>query len=164
MSVTKTGDYFVVRTGGIAGWLIRLGTRSPYNHAGVVVDGHGRTVEAKPSGACYGNIADYGTDRMLVGCPVRLTSDVRRSIAVHAGQLVGTPYSWLDILALALLQFGVTRPRWIERRVARTDRLVCSGLVDLAYRQAGIELFDDGRPFQDVTPGDLARLLPGDTP
>lgn len=158
-----TGDYFVVRTGGIAAWFIRFGCRSWANHAGVIIDDQGRTVEAKPSGACYGNVADYGTDRMLAGTPTTLDPDTRARIAVRAEALVGTPYSWLDIVSLALLQYRI-RPGFVKRRVERTDRLVCSGLVDLAYHQAGVELFTDGRIPQDVTPADLARLLPGDTP
>lgn len=156
----NAGDYFVVRTSGLAAWLIRAGCRSWANHAGVIVGEDGRTVEAKPSGAAYGSVHDYAHDRIRVGCPVLLDPDTRARIVARADALIGTPYSWLDILALALLQFGVSRPRWVSRRVARHDRLTCGELVDLAYHEAGVELFSDGRPPGDVTPAGLARLLP----
>lgn len=157
------GDLFVVHTDGWVGRVIRWFTRSAFNHAGVVVDSTGGTVEAKPSGAARGNLADYTTDRVLTGSPLPLTDVQRQLIVNNALALLGTPYGWLDIVSLALLRAGVTiRP--VMARVARYDRLTCAELADLAYRRAGLHLFHDDRPSFDVTPADLARLLPRTPP
>ena len=45
----KAGDYGVVKTSGILGWLIRLGTMSRWNHALVYI-GDGKIVEANLPG------------------------------------------------------------------------------------------------------------------
>ena len=60
----------------------------------------------------------------------------------------------------SLLQFGV-RPAWLRVRVSRSDRLVCSQLVDTAYQAAGIHLFSDLRSPQDVTPGEVLLEVEG---
>ena len=44
----KPGDYFVVRTCGPVGWLIRIGTRSEFDHAGIVGHDTGYCYEAEP--------------------------------------------------------------------------------------------------------------------
>ncbi len=45
------------------------------------------------------------------------------------------------------------------KRLCRKDRLICSQLVDEAYRLADIHLFNDGRLPQLVSPGDLLVLI-----
>jgi hypothetical protein len=161
--MAEPGDLFVVRTTGLPARVIRWFTRSHFNHAGVIVDDVGGTVEAKPSGAVRGNLADYSADEVLTGAPRPLTVSERSRVVVMAVGLLGTPYGWLDIVSLALLRFGV-RLRPVLARVARYDRLTCGELADLAYRRAGIQLFTDSRPSFDVTPGDLAGLLPHSPP
>jgi hypothetical protein len=149
------GSFGVVRTGGIAGWFIRLGTFSRYNHAFVVGRG-GILVEADPKGARYNHISNYPNARYNLH--TSLPDGTREQIWKSAEAMVGRRYGWLDILALSLRFFGL-RFGWIEDRIKRQDRLICSQLVVLAYAQAGVYLFDDGRLAQDVTPGDLADLL-----
>lgn len=151
----KPGDYAVVRTGGFVGQMIRLLTRSRHNHAFIIVDEAGTTVEAFPSGAALGNVSKY---RRLTVSRLDLPDASRAAVVQEALGLVGRGYGFLDILCLALLQFGI-RPRLVRRRVARSGRLICSQLVDVAYLYAGVHLFNDGRQSQDVTPGDLAELL-----
>ena len=82
----------------------------------------------------------------------------RVRIVAEATALLGTPYSFLDYLALALHRFKV-RPKCIEGRVTDSGHLICSQLVDQVYLAAGIHLFADGRMSQDVTPGDIANVL-----
>lgn len=150
------GAYFVVRTNGFAGAVIRLATRSRENHAGVHVGG-GMVVEAQPHGARLSPLTDY-SGPIGWNDEEPLTDAQRQAIADAARGLVGRPYSWLDILALGLRQFGVRLPG-LAKRIERSDRLICSQLVDLAYEVAGVHLFTDGRLPQDVTPGDLADRL-----
>ena len=148
------GSHFVVRTGGLAGQVIRLGTRSQANHAGIILDADGTTVEAQPGGAVVGHLSRYKRHLVVVNDLEPLDDATRAWIVDEARALIGTPYSWLDIAALGLTALGI-RWAWLARRVARTDRLVCSQAVDLAYQRAGVQMYDDGRLPSAVTPGDL---------
>jgi uncharacterized protein YycO len=86
------------------------------------------------------------------------TVEQRALAAQYALEMVGTPYGWLDVIALGALQYGIHLP-YLIRRLQDKKHLFCSQLVDEAYRLAGVQLFDDGRLPQDVTPGDLYDLI-----
>ncbi len=149
---TRTGQFGVVRTNSLVAWIIRLGTRSQVNHAYVFVDEE-HVVEAQPQGAVIAKASKY--DGALA--PVSrfpLTDEEKQRIADEALALVGTPYNFLDIAALALLSLGI-RWKWLCQRAQSSKRLICSQLVDRAYRNAGLHLYQDGRPDGEVTPGDL---------
>lgn len=160
------GHLFVVRTRGPFGWIIRIVTRSKVSHAGIIVNKRGRTVEAKARGAVVGDIAKYAGRYMLIGPAVAGASAEDLAFVAHeATLLLGTPYGFLDILSVGLLQFGWIRRRvqsghagWflsrLRRRVESEDRLICSQLADLAYRNGLLPIFTDGRLPMDVTPGD----------
>lgn len=150
----NVGDFGVTRTNGLAAWAIRFGTRSTVNHAFVYV-GDGKIVEAQPGGAVLSDATNY-PDAIWSTMP--LTDNDRASIAHWATQQIGIPYSWADIAALAFACYGISN-RWVNQRIERMDRLICSQLVDKAYMLAGVHLFDDGRLTQSVTPGDLLTLI-----
>ncbi len=179
------GDFFVSDTGfglGMKSKLmakaVQVGTDSAVNHAGVYV-GNGDVVEAQPGGARLVPVEMYlgpGTfwaeGAFLANFNGVFTDG--GAVAEYAKSMVGTPYSYSDIVAIALAQprfkkvFGFDpidehvqwndQPWWVKR-LARKDRLICSQLVDEAYRLAGIHLFNDGRLSQLVSPGDLHRLI-----
>lgn len=137
--------------------IVSWGSRSPAVHAFVVVSKDGLIIEAQPQGACTGHASDYPT---AVYSTWVLTTEQQQAIVAAAYSLVGTPYNWLDDLALGLTRrFGWHLPQFVLRRVASPDHLQCAQLVDLAYAKAGIILFADGRPGGDVTPGDLLGLI-----
>ena len=149
----QPGDYGVERTRGFTAWAIRVATRSAFSHAFVVVrDGY--VVEARSKGAVCRPLgirdAIYSSDA------IKLSASDRNGIVGNAEHLVGTLYGWLDIISIGLLQYGI-RPKLVRNRVERTDQLICSQLVDLAYERAGVHLFADGRLPMDVTPSDLAK-------
>lgn len=165
----QPGDYGVQRGNSLAAWAIKIATRSKFSHAFVVVrDGY--VVEARASGAVCRPLgvrdAIYSSDA------IDPSSDERHDIVDYAMHLVGTPYGWLDIVSIGLLQYGI-RPKCVRDRVQRTDQLICSQLVDLANEGPpefvgavpgstvqlahGVHLFADGRLPMDVTPGDLAK-------
>jgi hypothetical protein len=150
------GSFGVTATGGFAGWVIRKFTGGRVNHAFIVGPG-GLIVEANPSGAAFGDIRQYPNARFNLH--TSLPDDTREQIWANAVSLVGTPYGWLDILALALKRFHISIG-WVDRRIQRQDRLICSQLVDLAYERAGVHLFDDNRLPQNVRPVDLDLILP----
>jgi hypothetical protein len=151
------------------------GTR--YSHAALVVDG-GHVVEAMPGGARLSPLIKYigrGGNVAVCDTPVRIAvvdavatgqinpweatdheDTIRAQVAAAGRALVGTPYSFLDYISLALLHFGV-RPAWLLRYVKSSRHMICSQLVDTAFEAAGISLFADGRFAGDVTPGDLDR-------
>ena len=151
------GDYMVTRTGGFVAWTIRWLCHSPVNHAAVYIGG-GKVVEAQPGGARVTDVAKY-PDAIWSDMP--LVHDDRVVIVWISLSLVGTPYSFWDIAALAVaLITGRRTPRWIAHRLSRPDRLICSQLVDEAYRRAGVHLFDDAQRLPcEVTPGDLLNLI-----
>lgn len=152
----QLGDFFVVRTNGLAAWGIRLVTGSTVNHAGIYV-GDDRIVEANPGGADLSPVSYY-PEAIWASYP--LTDRQREDIALGARAVIGTPYSWTDCAAIGLAKlFGRALPAFVRRRLSRPDRLMCSQLVDEVYLEAGVHLFDDGRLPGDVSPGDLYDLL-----
>lgn len=152
----RTGQFGVVRTPGFAAWVIRLFTRSQVNHAYIYIT-ENMIVEAKPTGAVMSRASIYdGAEKaesnwwFLPG----EASDIRRA----AERLVGTPYGFLDIVCIGLMLLGL-RWGWLINRAQSQKRLICSQLVDRAYRNAGIHLYHDNRPDGLVTPGDLLMYL-----
>jgi hypothetical protein len=195
LSGLKPGDFFVSSTGfggnltaKLLSRLVQWGTDSKVNHAGIyvgVIDGVPSVVEAQPGGARYAPVAQYLSGNSYWASPMMVgeRSDrapghedtLRALIVYHAEATVGTPYGYLDIIAIAIAQrrfekmFGDVidskhpwdqQPWWVKR-LCRKDRLICSQLVDEVYRKSGVHLFDDGRLPQLVSPGDLHQLITG---
>lgn len=142
--------YRLVRSNDLAGWVIRVATRSRWNHVQIPMD-DGTYLGAHPGG--------LGPEDESVGHTVygQVTAAQYGAYLACARALVGTGYGWADIVSIGLLQYGI-RPKFIRDRVRRTDRLICSQAVDLCASAAGLHLFADGRLSMDVSPGDLANL------
>lgn len=185
LPVPPTGAFGLSRIGGLTGALVAAGQAvlwdgSRYTHAFVVVD-DGQVVQAMPRGAELAPLADYlgRDDVVFTDAPVRTAvqrerrvlstgwppeemppivenfeRNLRQVIAAHARELIGTPYSFADYLTLAAVRLGLPS-QLLRRYVASSGHMICSQLVDAVYCRSGIHLFDDGRPSQDVTPGDL---------
>lgn len=154
------GDFGLVRGKGLVGLGIQFGQLfngdgSEYTHAFIVVGDH-ECVEAAPLGARIADTSKY--KGRVVYSHFDLSPGERYEIVHRAVNLIGTPYYFIDYIALALHRAGIHA---FDHRMQRTDRLICSQLVDLTYEKAGVHLFDDGRTPSDVTPGDLANLLLG---
>jgi uncharacterized protein YycO len=149
----QPGDYGVERTTGLHAEAIKFATRSEFGHAFIVGD-DGQVIEAAPGGA---RLAPLGERNAIYSSDaIELSPYERQRIVNDAEHLVDTPYGWLDIVSVGLLQYGI-RPKWVRDRVQRQDKLICSQLVDLAYERAGVHLFADQRLPMDVTPSDLAK-------
>lgn len=157
------GEFGVVRTTGWFPQLIRLFTQSQVNHAFIVLeDGHS-IVEAQRVGAVISDLSKWETGHLVVYSRIHDTPITAAEVCKEARALVGTPYNFLDLVALALLLVG-RRWTWLLDRAKRPDRLICSQLVDRAFTLAGLQLFDDKRPDNEVTPGDLLLLIAEDVP
>lgn len=160
----KPADFGLCRIPGHVGLAARIGIWlngdgwHHYQHAFLVLEDQ-QLLEAMPGGARARPLTD--DDRAAATfSDWPLTDQQRDSVVYHARLLVGTPYSVLDYLSLALVRLGI-RPAWLRRYVANTGHLICSQLVDEVYLRAGIHMFHDGRFPGDVTPGDLAKVLHG---
>jgi cell wall-associated NlpC family hydrolase len=155
----QPGDFGVTYIPGFGGWTIwalqRLagcGRASRYEHAFIVTFGD-HIIQAEPGGAAGGNLP---AEAAYSHFP--LTNVQRFAIVAAAGEMVGTPYSWLDYVAIAAERLRLPSKR-LRRYVGASGHMICSQLVDEAYRRAGVALFADGRNPGSVTPGDLAKLI-----
>lgn len=170
------GDVGFSTIGGRLGRAISIGQallrdECIFTHAFLVLE-DGFCVEAMPSGArivglggddklpprwgpefAYGRIPLSAPQRAAITPLARVgtTSAKRR----FTRALAGRPYAFDDYLALALWEWGIPLGRPLRRKIASSDRLICSQLVDFAWTTVGFHLFDDGRLCGDVTPGQL---------
>jgi hypothetical protein len=156
------GDFGLVSIKGGVGRLIRLGQWLngdgffDYEHAFIYV-GNGKIVEAMPGGALLSDLSEYDGRGILWSTDyVPLTDQQRNNIVGQALQQVGTPYSFLDYLAIALYRLGIKHPG-IKNRVEKSKHLICSQLVAKDFFDAGVPLADV--PPYLVTPGKLTEHL-----
>ncbi len=117
----------------------------------------GVTIEGQPGGATVSHVSRY-RDRPVMYTFLPLTEEQRGAVSALALRYEGTPYSFLDYLYLALWRFGI-RPVKLRDKVRDSGHMICSQLVDKIQEEIGNNLFEDGRLNQDVTPGDLYRLV-----
>lgn len=161
------------------------GDGSRFTHAFIVLNDT-EVLEARPGGVGIGKLADRLADHDVVFCDEPVQDWLQRQKIVYdsmdnvggelsdpeaywgyvenlkradirdiARSLLRTKYGYLQYLYLGLLTFGVDSG-WLKKLITNRRHLICSQLVDEVFRRAGIQLFDDGRLSQDVTPGDLA--------
>jgi len=161
MTEPRLGDIGLTKIGGLAGLFVNfgqwfVGDFAPVQHALIYV-GDGMVVQAMPSGAELIRLEDASPVVMWSTDLIDLRDSERFLIAYEALRLVGTPYSFLDYLSIALERLGI-HSKLIRDRVESSGHLICSQLVVLAYERAGIDLFPGTFPG-DHTPGDIYHLL-----
>src|SRR4051794_23876191 len=84
--VPEIGDFFVARTDGPIGRIIRYMTGSEVNHAGIYI-GDGTVIETRPGGVRYGKFSEYVDAIWSTGrLPEHLTPTLvqRRTIVSYA--------------------------------------------------------------------------------
>lgn len=163
MKEIKPGDIGLTRIGGILGFFVSLGQHlagdsSRYTHTYIVLDDE-TVIAAQPGGARIDKLSDYQNKAIYLQRD--LTDEQRATIVSEARALEGIPYSFLDYLAIGLARFGI-KPKWLQKYIANTGHMICSQMCDEVYRRAGINLFNDDRLPQEVTPGDLFYVLAGE--
>lgn len=159
----RAGDIGFSRIGGFTGLWVSLGQLiigdpCRYTHAYIVLDDD-TVIEAMPGGARIASIHGRSpADGMFYYSRLNLDADQRAAIVREARALIARPggvkYGFSDYLALALARLGI-KPKMLLKYIANNNRMICSQLVDYVYCKADIKLFNDGRPSQEVTPGDL---------
>lgn len=189
------GAMFLTRIPSRTGWWVGLaqallGMPSRWTHAGIIGPG-GRTYEAHTRGVHEGHVDNLqGKAHIVSDAPIQyavaamrnMDTDTRKgyeamlrsAVVFAAHELVGTPYSFLDYLALALWHLWLwwrehmMKPdtpqgrsllyrvaMLVRRRVEDSGHLICSAFADRVYDHAGVHLYDDDRLSGDVTPSDL---------
>lgn len=157
-------DFFLAPISGIGGKAIRLGQWlngdgfRTIQHAGIYLGGN-NTIEAMPGGAIEGDLRRFDPDSLVWSTDIiELTEQERQWICQIALELKGTPYSFLDYLALGMHRFHIPTPG-LKHYIMTSGHMICSQLVDRIYARAGVHLFKDGRWDGDVTPADLDNRL-----
>ena len=148
------GDYGVVKTGGIFGKIIRIGTMSRWNHALIYI-GDGKIVEANPRGVAISTVDKY--TKIAWNMHEELSDDHRQTIVDHAKSTVGRPYNFGIIAMLALRALGLkVFPLCFIHYLADHQGYICSELVAECYAMAKHPVALN----QDLSnPGDLAERL-----
>lgn len=162
MTMPSPGDFGLVSIKGKVGFLIRVGQWlngdgfRDYEHAFIYV-GNGRIVEAEPGGALLSDLDTYDSRPIMWSTGLcALTDEQRSSIVKEAISQVGTPYSFLDYLAIGLYRLGI-KYLGVAKRVEESKHLICSQLVAQDYATVGVPLTT--YPPYLVTPGRLTKFL-----
>ena len=172
--VPAVGDIGLVRISGATGQAIRVGQWllarvdnfrasrtvdvedwADYQHAFVYL-GNGQLIEAEPGGARIRPLSEYDgtTIYWCSNISAGLSDQQRQIIAFNAQTFLGTPYSFLDYVALTAHKLRVWLPG-LRAYISSTHRMICSQLADRAYDLAGVHIFADGRDPGDVDPLDI---------
>lgn len=149
------GLYFVVKTHGFIPWVIRRGTRSWADHAGIVLE-DGVIVEAEPGGVRLGHLSEYYGCRVAINSAEEMTVQQRSVVATAARAMIGKAYGDLQIVDDGLECLG-WRWRWLLKRASGDGEVVCSQLVAVAGQTAGLDWRGGANTTTEVTPANLAR-------
>lgn len=151
------GHQFAFDSPNLFGWVIRIFTWSRYCHAFIYIGG-GKIVEAQPRGARIGELSEYA-GMPAVWSQDALSAGEAARVVGYALSMVGTPYGFLDLVAIGLARLGLPYG-WVLRRALDTRTAICSQLVAMAGNQARYGLWMCGQKYaQLVTPGLLAKRL-----
>lgn len=143
------GDLLLVRTGGLAGRLIRLGAAlrdqvNLDNHVAVVhhVDQSGTVwaVEGRPGGVGWVDASHYLNSRWgLNNARQDKTDEQREAIAKVVVGMLGTPYDWEGIVADAMTAIDA-QALWGQdwHGQGAPGHVVCSSLAAYAYDKVGL--------------------------
>jgi len=145
--ILRPGDVLIVRTGGTAGELIRIGEEltgkaGPDNHVAVLHHWAGNVpwgLEGRPGGVGWRDLRCYLASEWTVNnCAQPGRTDLQRSrVADQAKALLGTAYDWGAIGGdtLAALHIHLWNLRWPHGQAP--GEVVCSSYAAWLYAQAG---------------------------
>jgi hypothetical protein len=180
----RPGDIGFGPIGGHVGMLIRAAQGiadggSPYQHVFVVVERATRAydsvgsmadgwfgpeaVEAMPGGAIRVDISNRWTKQFCYVRPDYQYAEQAGLVAQSAIEQIGTPYSYLDYLALAAHHIGLPVPH-LDKYITSSRHMICSQLADKVLTDNDWHPFSDKRLPQDVVPSafynELVRRSP----
>lgn len=147
----EVGDVGLVKVAGLAGKFIYWGQRlngsskqnAKYEHSMLLV-GPDRALEAEPGGAVISRVsARYGAREITwVRVFPDLTIEEKLRITSAAAKLVGTPYSFLDYVALFGLRYKLPMPG-LKRYISDTRHQICSQIIDYVFTKVGRDAFPE---------------------
>jgi hypothetical protein len=158
----RPGDFILTHQKDRRWWmpgfaLIRLGQalRLPreyafWNHAALVVDDSGKTIEAFNDGVHYGHVSAYA-ETEYTAVYLQATDADRAQAVAYAEEYVGSRYGWSVIANItAKLVIGNWWP------FIGTNALICSALVAESTRAMGYTY--KGYLIRRIMPGELALV------
>lgn len=164
MTSIQPGTIGLTQISGDVGKLIRVGQWlngngfADYQHAFLAIAGpglpDGSILEAEPGGARIGNVSEYSDIYWCENIAAKYGKRLNDVVAA-AVKYKGTPYSFLDYLAIAQRRLHLPTLGF-RSYVASTKHLICSQLCARAYLDAGIPLYKEWTGY--VTPLDLYNL------
>jgi hypothetical protein len=155
----RPGDVLVIRTGSVAGAMIRLGAAlrgrpNLSNHVAVAhhTDAHGTvwTIEGRPGGTGWRDARAYlASPWTLTNTAQPKTPAQRKAVCDVMQAMLGTPYSWAEIVADAAADLHISLPSWEPSWNGTVPaHVVCSSLAAYAYAKAGLPCPAGGRECQ----------------
>jgi hypothetical protein len=151
----KPGDIVVAHSKGIFGALIRLGTRSRWNHAAVVVEAGADplVVQAEARGVSSARLSTVapGGYTAILRCPAGVD---RYDVVGFATAAEGTAYGFFTILSITRT---ILTPGFIHLNFRRGGTYICSALCSFALLAGGwLHPWTD---YYQVSPAELASAL-----
>lgn len=155
----RPGDIGVAHSRGLIGWLIRLGTRSHWNHSFVVVEVGDHTpdtvtvVQAEAHGVEYAKLSEVapGGSWAILRCPLGTDPDM---VVEQAHGFVGWDYAFIVIGSLVV---NIILP-FLRLQVQRSGTLICSAVSALSLHAGGY-LDASWTDLYAVTPAQIAIAL-----
>ena len=148
----------VQRNASLVGLAIQFGTRSRWNHAGILEDvfpdGTGAVLEAQPGGfrRTIVQLSDWSFD------PLDLPLASRIAIVEFARQCMGLPYDWSDIASF-VWRFNRVKIFDAPYPDHPDDRVICSEAAAWAFRMGtGLDPWP-GIAANEISPGDVEQAL-----
>lgn len=144
------GGFYLYHGDSFADRLIQWGTRSHWNHAGVIVNTRGGTVEAQSRGVVTDTLTRHDPARVRI-VDTALTDAERRLVVTTAQGFLGDRYGWLSVIAAAI------NAVWRFPLILGTDKAPdCFVLVAHCLFHAGVDLPKDD---ERMTGRDLAMAF-----
>jgi len=157
-SEIEPGRYVVVQTKSMFGRVIRLFTRSPFDHTFIVLGG-GFIAEATLRGTRIDQIDQYRGRLAVTNTDEPMTTEERAQVVVAARKLAGRDYNYRAIGVIALRLLGANWG-WLLKAADDKDADICSEDVAVAGSAAGLDWLCGEAEAALVRPDELAARKP----
>jgi hypothetical protein len=147
------GSILFIHTSSPLSWIIRKVTKSQFSHVAISIsDDNAQIVEADVFKRLGAKMNPYKNYEVV---DVEMNESQREQLLIFLKSVYGKQYDYLFILGIFLRLIGVRRnDMWSDR----SNRIMCSELVDDAFLSVGIDLVPN-RATDNVTPADLYNAL-----
>lgn len=181
MTDVRPGDLGLRRIPGAGGWVIRAAEvldeicqghwrkadrDSLYQHVfgveSVDPDGTVHAIEAWPGGARRALYVASDPGILWSSGRVELTDAQRDIIVAWMVDHLGARYSWADYAYQGAMNLHIPLAgRWLQHRIEKSGRFLCSAFMMAAWHEAAAELWSPPRWCGRIAPSDIADKLDG---